>query len=738
MTGSPDSDTRAAAHALFTATTIIALQVAGKATRDALFLSHFDVTTLPRIVVAAAVASIAAVLVISKLLARYGPVAVMPKAFTLSACLFLGEWVCYSISAPAAAILLYFHMAIFGGILISGFWSVVNERFDPHTAKSTIARIAAAATLGGVIGGVVAERVATLIDIQAMLIVLSLLHGGCIVGIRGIGAPRLSPARDLKPNVRSAVQVLRTTPYLVQMALLVVLVAVTAGFLDYALKSTAASSLQGGEALVTFFASFYAAIGVVTFLVQTGLGARALQRLGLVGAIALLPGSVMVSTTLGAFIPRLATVALARASESVLANSFFRSGFELLYTPVAASRKRPTKTIIDVGCNRIGDMIGGGVLLALLFLLPDIAVVWILVLAMAAAALQLVLVLRLHRGYIAQLAASLRDGPLTVEIDETLDATTRRILAESSPASEREQLLSKIRDRQEQARRHRLQPAGGGADTLDAPGKAALPYAAAIDDLSSGDPERIRRTLNSPSISIEMAPFLLKLLGDQNFADDARVELRWMVPRIVGQLTDALVDPDTPVVIRQRIPSVLEVHHNPRSRRGLLEGLWDPEFAVRYSCSRALGRMRSRDRNFSVPEQRIFEAVEREVTVEDAVWNASKRIMSTEMLPDAGEYPARSGAEYSLRQVFSLLALVLDPDATRLAMYALTSRDQRMRGTSLEYLENVLPDEICNELWRHIGVHRRARKTQSRDRWEIVEELRRVVAQKRGYRSDSG
>ena len=67
-------------------------------------------------------------------------------------------------------------MAIFGAVLISGFWSVVNERFDPHTAKQTIARVAAAATLGGVLGGLAAGKIAEFAEVRGMLLVLAALH----------------------------------------------------------------------------------------------------------------------------------------------------------------------------------------------------------------------------------------------------------------------------------------------------------------------------------------------------------------------------------------------------------------------------------------------------------------------------------------------------------------------------------------------------------------------------------
>ena len=44
----------------------------------------------------------------------------------------------------------------------------------------------------------------------------------------------------------------------------------------------------------------------------------------------------------------------------------FRSGYELLYTPVLPEKKRPTKTIIDVGGERLGATAGGGLVFVVL------------------------------------------------------------------------------------------------------------------------------------------------------------------------------------------------------------------------------------------------------------------------------------------------------------------------------------------------------------------------------------
>jgi hypothetical protein len=39
------------------------------------------------------------------------------------------------------AAMLYLHVAVFGAPLLSGLWSLINERFDPYTAKRSIGTI---------------------------------------------------------------------------------------------------------------------------------------------------------------------------------------------------------------------------------------------------------------------------------------------------------------------------------------------------------------------------------------------------------------------------------------------------------------------------------------------------------------------------------------------------------------------------------------------------------------------
>ncbi|MGD2137293.1 MAG: Npt1/Npt2 family nucleotide transporter [Gammaproteobacteria bacterium] len=710
-------DFSALVFALFAATVMIAQQVAGKATRDALFLSNYDVTNLPKVVIAAAIASMAGVLIMSRLLSRFNPITLVPAVFGLSAVLFIGEWLLLAVLPGIASIALYLHMAVFGAILISGFWSIINERFDPHSAKQRVARIAAAATLGGVIGGVLANRVSSLLDVRAMLLFLSGLHLVCMLAVRGIGTPARPVPVDTAIRTSSAFTVIRHTNYLQWMAALMVLIAVMAALLDYAFKAEASARYRESESLVSFFATFYASVGVLGFLIQTLLGRRILQRFGIGTTIAILPAIVVSFGTIGTLFTHLWSMVLLRGSHAIFANSLFRSAFELLYTPLPPHKKRPTKTIIDVASDRIGDLLGSGLLLLLLFLIPALPTGLVVAVSVGIAALVLFVISRLNQGYINQLARSLRKGVVRIEENDIVDATTRQILAETDGMSERDYLETMIG-----AMKERRSATGG--DPATAPGSEAKGIAGTVEGLRSSDPDRIRQALDSPAMDICLTPWLIPLLANDAVANEIRTELRWLAPKITGQLADALVNPDLSVMARQRLPGVLEVSHNPRAVDALLLGMVDECFNVRFSCVRALARMRKRSKRLKIPRDRIFSAIRSELAATPEEWDSHDL---EHMLEDTrGADTQVPSVNYSIEHVFTLLALTLDMDAVRLSMKAAFSEDINLRGTALEYLENVLPADLYNALAARIGSGEEGSR-RGRTLREIIRELKLVV-----------
>ena len=92
MTSSRPDPGAAVLTAMICAGVVSAQFIAGKATRDALYLGSLDVTSLPMIVIATAAFSILLVVLSSLVLRRISPAIVIPLAFAVNAGLLLVEW----------------------------------------------------------------------------------------------------------------------------------------------------------------------------------------------------------------------------------------------------------------------------------------------------------------------------------------------------------------------------------------------------------------------------------------------------------------------------------------------------------------------------------------------------------------------------------------------------------------------------------------------------------------------
>jgi hypothetical protein len=506
-----------------------------------------------------------------------------------------------------AAATLYVTVTGMGPVTVSAFWSVVNERFDPYTAKRAVSRMAAAAALGGVLGGLAAAQIASWVGIPALLMVLGTLGVLCAWGTLRIGVPegRTPGSRAEEATGDSGLGLLLRRPLLRQMATIMFAVAVVETLVDYALKVEAAASFRQGDALVRFFAAFYVGCGLLSFLIQSAAGNRFLRRFGLASAVAMLPASVALTGALAATAGKLWAFILARGAENVASLSLFRSGFQLLYTPVPPAVKRPAKVWVDVAAGSLGDMLGAALVLGLLALLPVLPNTWVAALAVAWCLAALAIVRRIHRVYVRQLADSLRSGSIALRAEEALDATTARTIAQSQVLVDRESLLAqarafRARNKAEPASPPREVPPARDRSRATAPED---PVPGWVAEICSGDPLRARRVLGrdaalgpgaTPARRRRLVAHVIPLLGVDSVAWEAERFLGELAPRVVGQLLDALLDPDAEQRIRTRLAGIVAGVVDPRAMEGLWRALESSDFDVRLACARGAARLASK------------------------------------------------------------------------------------------------------------------------------------------------
>jgi hypothetical protein len=527
-------------------------------------------------------------------------------------------------------------------------------------------------------------------------------------------------ASELAPAApRSSVRVLARAPYLRNLAAVVLLGTASVALIDYLFKVEAVRKFGHGDDLLRFFAIYYAATSLVTFVVQTSSSRFALDRVGLalpatIPSVALIAGSVSALLS-----PGFAAMTATRGSEAVLRGSLFRSAYELFFTPIPFAEKRAAKSIIDVGADRAGDAVGGGAVLLIRTFAPAAQSVMILMVAIVSSTVALLVATRLRRGYIDSLESSLVRQAVELDLSDVYDKTTRDTVTRFLPTRQVASRLASAEGRT----LARGSPAGADID----------PQIERIMRLWFRDREQVLKVLRDPGgVTSALVPHVIPLLAWDAVSTEAIAALQKTADAHVGALTDALTDPGEDFATRRRLARVFSACTSQRAADGLMLGLDDLRFEVRFQCGRSLAAVLEKNSLIRIEKERVFGVVLREVTVGQKVWE-SHRLLDA---PDARESASyvdefvRARAGQSLAHVFTLLSLVLPREPIQVAFRGLHTEDLNLQGTALEYLEGVLPRAIRERLWPFLEDNRapdRTRRSADEVRADLMQANQSIV-----------
>jgi hypothetical protein len=687
---------RATVVACWCAALLMAQFVGGRAIRDALYLAHMQVATLPAAVMTSAVASILLAFVWSRVVARRAPARCLAAVLVAGGALFIAEWLLFLTLPRVAAVMVYVQVTVLGPLVGSGLWLVASERFDPRTARTAFARMVSAGAAGGLAGGLITERVAAVWGPFRVLWLLSVAAMFAAYAIHRLGAvATTAPSSEPRTSgTHVGVGVLAGAPILRSLAALVLLSAVSAALLDFLFKSEAVASLGSGPRLLQFFAWYYAAAGVLMVVVQRSLHEVALEKLGLARTV-MAPAVAVVAGGLGALVsPGIAGITVVRGAESIFRGSLFRSAYEIFFTPVPAAEKRAAKSVIDVGVDRLGEAVGAGLVLVV----AGFPAHWhnrlLLTLALVTSIGVVVVARRLTRGYVVALERSLRDHAVALPLTDVRDRTTRAVLWQTM-----------------------TQPPSTGALTAEAqaeraPGAVAPANIAVFDQdllqimaLRSGVTERIARVLDPRNpLTPTLVAHVVALLDSPSHAGLAAQALTAAAHQHAGALTDALLDERRSSGLRRRLARVLAENPSARAVNGLLAALSSDDVTVRVQCGRSLARIHATSPALSIDERTVIAAILAELSPESAEWERHRPMLHAED-DESGflDEHVRQRAHQGLAHVFALLSTILAAEPLRIAYRGLHTDDNGLRGTALEYLETVLPKEIREALWPFIG-----------------------------------
>jgi hypothetical protein len=243
-----------------------------------------------------------------------------------------------------------------------------------------------------------------------------------------------------------------------------------------------------------------------------------------------------------------------------------------------------------------------------------------------------------------------------------------------------------------------------------------------LSALRSSDARQVHAALAGCDVSDPLvATQVCLLLGREEHAPMAYTALFRSAGRVLGLMTDMMMDPSLDLSARRRIPRIIGAVGGQRAANALLQGLEDSRFEVRMQCAHALMKVGCKEPRPSLRREIIMGAVDRELAVGTVLWESHRQQLS-----EPGELGAewldellRDKAHGSLEYVFALLSLIHDRAPLMTAFRSLHLEDRHIRGTALEYLEGILPAKTREMLWEIL----QERPAAGRERGEIMKDL---------------
>jgi AAA family ATP:ADP antiporter len=307
---------------------------------------------------------------------------------TLAACLVL-FWALGHAGLPVG-VPYYLWLGVASLIVVAQFWSLANDLYSPEEGERLFPLIAVGGALGAIAGARLSAWLLAAIGIFESMLVAGVLLGlylwVCRAAERLPDGRRAPAAADSEPRAavlgpEGGFTLVRKTRYLAAVAGMVVCSSFVNTQGEYLLGATVrahaeaavpepAGAVDGpsraevkkarGVVIARYYGRFYTGVNVAAFLLQAFVVARVLGRLGVRGAVFVLPLVSLGSYSLIAAAPVLAVVGLAKAAENSTDYSLQNTIRHALFLPTSREAKYKAKAAIDSFFVRLGDVVAGG------------------------------------------------------------------------------------------------------------------------------------------------------------------------------------------------------------------------------------------------------------------------------------------------------------------------------------------------------------------------------------------
>jgi ATP:ADP antiporter, AAA family len=343
-----------------------------------LFISNLGADNLPWVQFSAGI-------VIGLIMQAYTrSIAVVPRRWTIPVTLagMVGLLVLFYVffsgfgDARAVAVAFYLYGLILGILLISQFWTLANDVYDPRQAKRLFGFVGAGASLGGATGAALTAFLVERVGVNLMLLVSAAILVGCIfIVVLVLRREEKAGTTDASKTGEEsgvsggeALRLLRSSRHLQIIALVIAFAAIGAAIIEQQLNMATAEAkgAQNTGAVTAFLAQITVYLSIIGFVIQVTLTSRIHRYLGIGFALLILPVSLGTTGLLMLLNGALWTAGLARVLDTSLRYTVDKTTREILFLPLPAELKYRAKPFIDVTVDRFAKGLGALMILVLI------------------------------------------------------------------------------------------------------------------------------------------------------------------------------------------------------------------------------------------------------------------------------------------------------------------------------------------------------------------------------------
>lgn len=258
------------------------------------------------------------------------------------------------------------------------FWGYAADTYNLKSGERLFPVIMAGATLGGLIGPLLAGSLYRLIGPWNLMIMVGIILVATVplvVASRNSvpdGSRNSARPDKPKPHFMGGLAMVMQDRYLLLLAVLMVLLNwvnttgeyILAEFVvRYAEQQAAAdATVLKGDVIATFYSRFYFVVNALTLAIQVFAVARIFRWIGVRGAVMVLPLIALIGYGLIVFVPIFSIIRIAKIAENSTDYSLMNTTRHTLYLPLTSEQKYEGKTAVETFFWRLGDLIQAGVI----------------------------------------------------------------------------------------------------------------------------------------------------------------------------------------------------------------------------------------------------------------------------------------------------------------------------------------------------------------------------------------